>query len=166
MSARTVPAASGVYCMTEAEARQYMEQELVVDTFRPQPLITRSTGEPEHSDQGNTAGWSHRQQAAMRRLLWLWHHSLPERVQPAGYPSQVCQPYTPKGEECHSPQEVETARQAYLAYREALDLVEGRCSHRHASVLRMAVRGEPSRVGVESLVREALTVLAGAWRVR
>ena len=96
----------------------------------------------------------------------LWHHSLPERVQPAGYPSQVCQPYTPKGEECRSPQEVDAARQAYLAYREALDLVEGRCSQRHASVLRMAVRGEPSRVGAESLVREALTVLAGAWRVR
>jgi len=159
----TIPRAAGVYCMSEAEARQYMERELVADTFRPQPLITRSTGEPEHCDQGNSVGWNHRQQAAMRKLVWLWQRSLPERVQPQGYPSAVCQPYSPKGEDCLTPAQAEAARDAYRDYQAAMDLVEGRCSQRHAMALRMAVRGEPSRAGAESLVREALTVLAIAW---
>lgn len=161
-----IPAASGVYVMSEADRDYYLEQEVQHEIMAGAPRVTRPTGEPVRSDQGHANGWHPRQQAAMRRLLWLWQKSLPERVQPQGYPSQVCQPYTPKGEECLSSEQIDEARGAYRAYQAAMKEVEERCSSRHAMSLRMAVQGEPTRLGTEHLVREALWAVVDLWKVR
>ena len=161
-----IPPASGVYVMTEADARYYLEQEARSELMTGHSRVTRPTGEPVRSDQGHANGWHPRQQAAMRRLVWLWQKSLPERVTPPGYRHASCQPYMPAGEDCRTAEGEEDAVQAYRAWREAMEHVEQRCSRRHADALRMVVQGEPSRIGTEHLVREALWCLSDLWRVK
>lgn len=158
-----VPPATGVYVMSMAERDRLLQQEFQAEIMSGHSRVTRPSGEPVRSDQGHANGWHPRQQAAMRRLLWLWQKSLPERVQPQGYPSQVCQPYSPKGEDCRTQQEVDEALSAYSEYKSAMDCVEHHCSKRHADVLRMTVQGEPTRLGTEHLVREALWKLSDLW---
>jgi hypothetical protein len=102
----------------------------------------------------------------MRKLRRLWDEAKIERVQPQGYPSEVCKPYTPAGEDIYTQEQVEAAVKAYREYQRAMDDVRRRCSERHAYWLRQAVHGEAVPLGATHLTREALGWLADEWRLK
>jgi membrane-bound lytic murein transglycosylase B len=153
------------YVCSDADRDRFLASAEATDTAR---VITRPTGEakPLSRSSVEAGGWSSRQQAAMRRLRQLWHAAKIERVQPHGYPTEVCQPYTPAGEDTHTPEQVAAATLAYRQYQQAMSDVGQRCSDGHAYWLRQAAHEEAVPLGAAHLVREALNWLADDWRLK
>lgn len=153
------------YVCSDADRDRFLASVEATDDAK---TITRPTGEPKRLDQSleQAQGWSGRQQATMRRLRRLWHDAKIERVQPQGYPTEVCQPYTPGGEDTHTPEQVEAATLAYRQYQQAMRDVSQRCSPRHEHWLRQAALEEAVPLGAAYLVREALNWLADDWRMK
>ena len=144
------------YHTSEREAREW------VQAHQANPAITRGSGEQQAS--GST--WSHRQQAAARKLRALWHMSLPERALPMGYPSEVCQPRTPKGEDCRTDEQSGAAREAYSDYQWAMGELERCCGSSHAWAARQIAYGEALPLNRAMLGREAMGFLSDLWRIR
>jgi hypothetical protein len=155
------------WCMTDAD-RDHMMEGAVGGYMAGR--YTKPSGEPVPLERASGAGtlppWSAREQAAARRLRKLWFDAKIERVAPAGYPSEVCQPYTPKGEDAHPKEMVEAAIEAYRQFRDAINLAERSLSARHVHWLREVGYGEAIPVSASHYAQEALHWLADQWNVK
>jgi hypothetical protein len=158
---------SRAYVMSDADRDRIME---TAAALGGNSYVTRPSGEPvplEKSRAGaSQSPWSQREQVAARRLRKLWYDAKIERVAPAGYPSEVCQPYTPKGEDSHPKEAVDAAVQAYREFRAVTNLAEQRLSTRHVYWLRQVGYGEAIPMNASIYAREALGWLADEWRIK